>query len=261
MNTIERIPGLIHARDISQIKEHAVPIRDVIGITFAGGYGTRMEQATRGLHSKTTLIVGSGALMDSSLALFRNSGLQSLHVLTTEGVIDSQRMYTKDNPLYQQAVYSAEPYEPRGIGPALTDFLHTNNPDRPIIVTNADEQYDLIDLKAVYAEHTWLNHQLTGVLTNKPKGTETDKYTIDPKTKKIITKKKYVGNDQTDTYEGTGLWIIEPTQFPLIKSSLSWHDFLRHAIDLGDVYGHVVNTSVWNVNTPEDLISLRTKRQ
>ena len=258
MERFVRAPSLIIARDITHIKESDIPISHAVGITFAGGKGSRMELATGGKISKTVLQVSSSSVaMDSSIALMRAAGVRSIHVLTSESAIDSQKKHFHNNTLYDGTHFTVEPAPQQGIGPALNEFLKSHPKDRPIITTNADEIYTSVDLKKIYNEHTWQNHQVTGVLVPYPEGSQTDKYWIDKTTNQITRKERVLSSADIGGYEGTGIWIIEPSQFPILQQSNSWHDFLRTAIGNGDVHGYVSNTSVWNLNTPSDLVNFR----
>ncbi|GEM_PF-5244536 len=254
---------IVIARTLYEAKraKEIVPISQATGVILCGGSGTRLRDITHEQTIKPLLPLSSTkTLIDNPLSFLRQAGVKSIYLVTAEHAIDNLRKYAHTNrDRFDGIRYFVDDQPPTGTIPLLKKFINETEIQTPIIKANGDEIYASVDIQGLYETHSREQHQITGLLTDESEGAEKYKLWMNKKGK--VTKIQERPFTDASGYYETGLWVIEPTQFPLIQESRSWADFLSLALQCQQLWGHPTHSKFINVNTLSDLEKARKRDQ
>jgi NDP-sugar pyrophosphorylase family protein len=256
---------LIVAASLSEAKraKEVTPISEATGVILCGGLGSRLRDVTGGKTIKPLLpLAYNQALIDNPLLHMRQAGVRDIYFVTAEHAIDSLQRYTRaDRDSYSGIRFFVDDQPPTGTIPVLKIFIKETGIQTTMIKANGDEVYASVDIRALYDSHTRAEQPITGLLTDDKASAEKYKLWIDANRQVTRIQERPFSSTDTGGYYGTGLWVIDSSQFYLIQQSNSSADFLNMACERQKLYGHPMHTEFLNVNTPADLKKVQTRMQ
>ncbi len=113
------------------------------------------------------------------------------------------------------------------------------------------------DLADMYSVHMQRKQPITMLLTSSPTAEYHHKLFLDGQNKVIEAQYGAFTSADTNGYNATGTYIINPECFPLLFKSRLSGIFLREAVVHGYLYGYPTNMPSLNVNTEKDLYQAR----
>ncbi len=254
------------AKSLNEAKatKEAIPIQEITGVILCGGLGSRLRSITHDKIIKPLLpIAHNQVLIDNSLTNMRRAGIRDIYFITTEYAVGKLKKHTRDNRgKYDNIHFFVDDQFPAGTIPVLKKFIKETNLQKPLIKANGDEVYTFVDVHKLYESHTRKQQFVTGLLTDNKESTGKYKMWIDESCRVTrMQEQPFLPSIDATGYYETGLWIIDPSQFPLVQEANSWSDLLKKATERRKLYGYPASIEIFNVNTPTDLEKAQRRMQ